>query len=260
MNTKIQQQLSQLEQQLSQLLCELKRIQKDFEPDEVKNNSLCSTNNAPGAKRKRERKAARDGASYEDLLLCLAHALATKQNKFLKSRLCFSLVFLYGTGLRVSNLLELRGNHLESLKKNNYRHLTLPLIKSRKRVASVVVLLPSARQLLTKNKCWTEDLLSGKKGGDFVITANKCSSGLSREILTRLINKSLKPAGKKHHKLLTSHSFRIGYITSAIQAGGIELARELANHSSISTTSLYNRRALKEDEFEDLLLKMEQQV
>jgi site-specific recombinase XerD len=70
-----------------------------------------------------------------------------------------------------------------------------------------------------------------------------------------MIRRRAKAAGIK--TLIGNHSFRASGITSYLKHGGmLERAQAMANHASISTTQLYDRRAeeFTLDEIERILL------
>lgn len=96
--------------------------------------------------------------------------------------------------------------------------LTLQLIKSRKSAVQRFVLLPSATSLLKEQDESLSRLLENKKSDDYVIRGAHGNKRLSREHLTKQINMVLKKVGASHNKNLSSHSFRIGYITGIIKA------------------------------------------
>jgi len=78
---------------------------------------------------------------------------------------------------------------------------------------------------------------------------------LNRSTFTNRLNKSLCRTGVFFDKVFTTHSFRIGFLSAIIQAesSNLEAAKYLANHSKVSTTSLYNRKEYSSAEIQKLL-------
>lgn len=80
---------------------------------------------------------------------------------------------------------------------------------------------------------------------------------LERACLTNRLNAVLKVAGKHTKKRLSTHSFRIGQIDNLIQVFGLEEAKRIIGHKSISTTSLYSRAFTSTREMERVMRKVE---
>jgi len=83
--------------------------------------------------------------------------------------------------------------------------------------------------------------LSGRKNNDKFVS---------------LCNKLLKPYGKKYKLTLTTHSFRIRFITEALKHSKTHQAQELAGHEDIRSTSRYNRYIMETQEKKAILNKM----
>ena len=208
----------------------------------------------------RKRKLRRDAIYYEHLIFTV-DLISNSSKKFrqTKSYDILALILLYVFGLRVSNLLILRQSHLHLIKEYFRRvsgGIKLPVIKSGKNPSKYVTFYPSCalgslfeeyREYI--NYCCDVDPES------FIFKNARSGKPLDRSTFTSRLNKSLCRTGVFFDKVFTTHSFRIGFLSSIIQAEGgtLEAARHLANHSKVSTTSLYNRKEYSSSEVRDLL-------
>jgi site-specific recombinase XerD len=117
-------------------------------------------------RKKRERTKLGDTPLLTDLIECLKIIKESKGSDFVKARQSVSLTLLFGTGLRVSNLLLLTKGDLKQLKYNDYKTLIISLIKTKKPVAQLLVLRPAAQELLkTELKSAVDLLLTEGTGG-----------------------------------------------------------------------------------------------
>jgi site-specific recombinase XerD len=81
-----------------------------------------------------------------------------------------------------------------------------------------------------------------KTEDSFIFTAEGVDKPLQREAFTNLINKFIKDSASKmdDQPKLSSHSFRIGFITQLWRdSSDIEFVRQSIGHSKIDTTSRY---------------------
>lgn len=150
------------------------------------------------------------------------------------------LLFLFVTGMRIANCLDLQSKHWNALV--NQELLRLPLIK--KQCAEYWPVTKSARELAEQAKPFIDLVIRGKAEGQPVITAQGSDQPLSREVLNKRINKVLKKVSILKNKKKSSHSFRIGKTTNWIEVAGIVNAQRLSGHADIQTTALYNRQQL----------------
>jgi site-specific recombinase XerD len=59
----------------------------------------------------------------------------------------------------------------------------------------------------------------------------------------KIINRFIKPAAEAFDKPLSSHSFRVNYITGLLKSMSIEKVRAIIGHKNIATTATYDRYA-----------------
>ena len=97
-----------------------------------------------------------------------------------------------------------------------------------------------------------------KDGDSYIFTAENSKKPLSREAFTNLINKFIKDCARKmdDNPNLSSHSFRIGFITELWRdTNDIEFVRQAIGHAKIDTTSQYVEN-LSEKERQDRMIEI----
>ncbi|MEO0185902.1 MAG: site-specific tyrosine recombinase XerD [candidate division WOR-3 bacterium] len=156
----------------------------------------------------------------------------------LRDRVCLEL--LYGAGLRISELLNLKmtdiliNEELLSIIGKGNKQRFVPFGK--KALRAIQRYLQNGRASLMKNKK-TSYLILNARG-------NK----LSRMGFLKILRKYLIKSGIR--KKVTPHTFRHSYATHLLQAGAdLRAVQELLGHSDISTTQIYthiDREYLKE--------------
>ncbi|MEO0206004.1 MAG: site-specific tyrosine recombinase XerD [candidate division WOR-3 bacterium] len=156
----------------------------------------------------------------------------------LRNRVCLEL--LYGAGLRISELLNLKmtdiliNEELLSIIGKGNKQRFVPFGK--KALRAIQRYLQNGRASLMKNKK-TSYLILNARG-------NK----LSRMGFLKILRKYLIKSGIR--KKVTPHTFRHSYATHLLQAGAdLRAVQELLGHSDISTTQIYthiDREYLKE--------------
>ena len=81
-----------------------------------------------------------------------------------------------------------------------------------------------------------------KDGDCYIFTAENSKKALTREAFTNLTNKFMKDCARKmdQNPNLSSHSFRIGFITQLWRdTNNMEFVRQAIGHAKIDTTSQY---------------------
>ncbi len=138
---------------------------------------------------------------------------------------------LYGCGLRVSELINLRISFL---------HLNEDIIRvTGKGDKQRLVPLGAAakKQLLT----YITDIrprISPQKGTEDVVFLNRRGGKLSRQMVFVMVRKQAEKAGI--HKTISPHTFRHSFATHLVQNGAdLRAVQELLGHVSITTTEIY---------------------
>ncbi|MCF7834907.1 tyrosine-type recombinase/integrase [Candidatus Gracilibacteria bacterium] len=138
------------------------------------------------------------------------------------------LRFLYGTGLRVTELISLKKSNIKADSKQFY------VIGKGSKMRSVFM-TSQAREKLKKY------LLSRADDSEFIfisLSRNSFGGGLTRNSVEEIVRKYAKFAGIK--KKVTPHTLRHSFATTLIKKGAdIRAVQTLLGHSSITTTQIY---------------------
>lgn len=152
---------------------------------------------------------------------------------------CVIIELLYGCGLRVSELVNLKINDYDL--KNKYLECTgkgskdriVPLGK--KSVEAIKKFLPEREFLVQKFNLKTKNLLINEKG-----------KSVTRQEVYTFVHEQ----GKKLHKTISPHTLRHSFATHLLENGAdLRVVQELLGHSDVATTQLYthiSKKRLKE--------------
>jgi site-specific recombinase XerD len=159
---------------------------------------------------------------------------------FISARTRVGLCLLNITGVRVSELLNIRVFDLKTLIKQGY--IGIDRVKTGPANHRAYLSTQGKRILKQREKDF-QLLFLMKADSDFLFTSEKLHTHpIRRETITLNINCILKTVSEKlpDKPNLSSHSFRIGYITCLWkQTSDIEFVRQVIGHKNSSTTSLY---------------------
>lgn len=149
------------------------------------------------------------------------------------------LELLYGCGLRVSELVNLRVSDIDI--KSKYLQCTGKGSKERivpigkKAVAALKKFLPRRDFALQKYNLKTKNLLVNDEG---------------RQLTRQDVYTFISEQGKKIHKHISPHTLRHSFATHLLENGAdLRIVQELLGHSNVSTTQLYthvSKKRLKE--------------
>lgn len=149
------------------------------------------------------------------------------------------LELLYGCGLRVSELVNLKINDYDLNAKyiqcygKGSKERIVPLGK--KAVLAIKNYMPERDYLIQKFRLNTKKLLIHEHG---------------REINRQDVYNFIHSQGKKIHKTISPHTLRHSFATHLIENGAdLRVVQELLGHSDVSTTQLYthiSKKRLKE--------------
>lgn len=155
------------------------------------------------------------------------------------------LELLYGSGLRVSELINLKLSEVDF--KNNILLITGKGNKQR--------LVPlgeiSKKQILlyVDNYRIHQNI---KKGSEDILFLNRRGSKLSRQMIFLIIKKQCEISGIQ--KDISPHTFRHSFATHLVQGGAdLRVVQQLLGHSSIITTEIYTH--LNTDDLRKSILK-----
>lgn len=141
------------------------------------------------------------------------------------------LEVLYGCGLRVSELTELKLSNL---------YLDIEFIKVTGK-GSKERLVPIGGAAIKALKIWIEQVrvhITVKRGEEDMVFLNLRGSRLSRVYIFMLIKQLAETTGLK--KTISPHTFRHSFATHLVEGGAdLRAVQEMLGHESITTTEIY---------------------
>ena len=171
------------------------------------------------------------------------------------ARLRLALALLLVTGVRISELLPLKINQLESL----FTKYWVSINRAKRGPGDHKAFLTKEGSRIIKERRSDFEFLQFFKDSDYYIfTAENSKKPLAREAFTNLINKFMKDSARKmdQNPYISSYSFRVGFITQLWRdTNDIEFVRQVIGHAKIDTTSEYIEN-LFEKERQDPMLEI----
>jgi site-specific recombinase XerD len=150
-----------------------------------------------------------------------------------------ALALLFVTGIRISELLPLKMNQVESLFTNHWISIDRP---KRGPANHKAFLTKEGSRIMRERRSDFELMQLFKKSDSYIFTAENSNKPLAREAFTNLINKFIKDCSRRidRNPNLSSHSFRVGFIRQLWRdTSDIEFVRQALGHAKIDTTSQY---------------------
>jgi integrase/recombinase XerD len=169
-----------------------------------------------------------DTLSYEDINKLIAAIDLSKpegpRNKAI-------LETLYGSGLRVSELTELKLSNL---------YLDIEFIKVTGK-GNKERLVPIGAEAIKALQIYTASLrvhIPIKKGEEDIVFLNRRGARLSRQMIFLMIQSLAQAVGLK--KTISPHTFRHSFATHLVEGGAdLRAVQEMLGHESITTTEIY---------------------
>ena len=169
-----------------------------------------------------------DTLSYEDINKLIAAIDLSRPDGARNKAI---LEVLYGCGLRVSELTELKLSNL---------YLDIEFIKVTGK-GSKERLVPIGGEAVKALKIWIEQVRVHnpiKKGEEDMVFLNQRGSRLSRIYIFTLIKQLAEIIGLK--KSISPHTFRNSFATHLVEGGAdLRAVQEMLGHESITTTEIY---------------------
>ncbi len=151
---------------------------------------------------------------------------------------------LYGCGLRVSELIDLKISNI------NFKELYLKVEGKGDKTRFVPLALYTAQFIREYIDTVRSKYKINKKCED-ILFLNSRGSAMSRVIVFIIIKELTEKAGIS--KKISPHTFRHSFATHLLQNGAdLRYIQEMLGHSSITTTEIYTH--LKNDELRDVIL------
>ncbi|WP_121811919.1 site-specific tyrosine recombinase XerD [Mucilaginibacter kameinonensis] len=169
-----------------------------------------------------------DTLSYEEINKIIA-ALDLSKPEGMRNKAI--LETLYGSGLRVSELTELKLSNL---------YLDIEFIKVTGK-GNKERLVPIGSEAIKALKLWIENVRVHnpiKKGEEDYVFLNRRGTRLSRQIIFLTIKDLVEIVGLK--KKISPHTFRHSFATHLVEGGAdLRAVQEMLGHESITTTEIY---------------------
>lgn len=232
-----------MKQQLDEVLKELNAVKKEREEKAERREKWAN----------RKRLPKRDPVNSE------IYNLLIKENEgptYIATRTRITICLLTVTGIRIGELLSLKVGQLETLVEESW----ISIDRLKRGPANHKAFLTSEGKKIVKARKRDFEFLFLMKDKDFYIFTSdqKPNQKLRRERITLDVNKimhsvsNLLPANPN----ITSHSFRIGYISQLWKdTKDIEFVRQTIGHSSLNATSGYVSK-MGDEERQDRISKI----
>lgn len=167
----------------------------------------------------------------KELLDCAKRATETdRSKKKLTLRDLALLEFLYGTGARVSEVVEAKQSDL-------YVEMSLVKLFGKGKKERVVPMGHAAWEALKNYQNGCRIALASPQSGDHIFLNNR-GGKLSRMGIWKILNKYVSAAGIT--KKVSPHTLRHSFATHLLQGGADLIAvQELLGHADIATTEIY---------------------
>ena len=217
----------QLKQQLDGVLKELNAIKQEREEKAARKEARANRKRLP-------KRDPMTGEIYRELMR------ATEGPTYIKLRTRMALCILAVTGIRINELLPLKVSQLETLFKENW----IAIDRSKRGPSNHKAFLTKEGKKIIQDRQKDFQLIFLMKEPDsYLFTAESNHyKPLDRVVITRDVNKVMREVSKQlPGKLnITSHSFRIGYITQLWKdSKDIEFVKQTMGHRNLDTTSAY---------------------
>ena len=225
------QELLKSNQQLKQ---QLNKVQKEL-------NSINEEQEAKAGRKKaranRKRLPKRDPMTAEIYTELMR---AAEGPTYIQLRTRIALCILAVTGVRINELLPLKVSQLETLFEENW----IAIDRSKRGPSNhKAFLTKEGKKIIQDRKKDFQIIFLMKQPNAFVFSseANHFKK-LRREVITKDVNKIMRSVSKQlpGQPNITSHSFRIGYITQLWKdSKDIEFVKQTIGHRNLDTTSAY---------------------
>jgi integrase len=191
---------------------------------------------AARAKRKAAKRAPRrETLSRADMVALLASC--TGSSAFFRGRDRVALLILFFFGIRVGNILSISKQQLMSLYKGF--PIEVSLVKDK---GSAPFRLAPSKTVVAWFHSYKKDFDAVFQNTDLAPKEN--FYGVTRETITKRLNRYFLNYSNKVNKYLRTHSCRVTLATRVIAGPGIMAAKKLLGHRSIAATLVYDRNQM----------------
>jgi integrase len=226
-NEKLLKSNDQLKQQLDEVLKELNAIKQEREEKAARKEARTNRKRLP----KRE---SMTGDIYKELIK------AAEGPTYIHVHTRIALCILAVTGIRINELLPLKVNQLQTLIEENW----IAIDRSKRGPSNHKAFLNKEGKKIINNRQKDFKFIFLMKEPDFYVFSAESnhSKQLGRVVITKDVNKIMRQVSNQFTDKpnITSHSFRIGYITQLWKdTKDIEFVKQTIGHRRLDTTSAY---------------------
>ena len=165
------------------------------------------------------------------------------------SRFLVTSTLLYFTGLRVSELACVTEDMIQQIVDDKEINFYQPKVNQYRKIRFTDVAVERIKKVFDENK----DILFEKNSVIYPVENSKAES---TEKFTKSINKYLKIFNTEHNKKITSHLFRVAYVTNLLKYAPAHMAQKLIGHADIRSTMKYSRYELDPETTDSILKQM----
>ena len=217
----------QLKQQLDDVIKELNTIKQEREEKAARKEAWTNRKRLP-------KRDAMTAQIYTELMR------AAEGPTYIQLRTRIALCILAVTGIRINELLPLKVSQLETLFKENW----IAIDRSKRGPSNhKAFLTKEGKKIIQERQKDFQLIFLIKEPDSYVFTSEaNHSKQLDRVAITRNVNKVMREVSNRLSTKpnLTSHSFRIGFITELWKdSKDIEFVKQTMGHRKLDTTSAY---------------------
>ena len=218
---------NRLTQQFSVVVAELNQIKQERQEKEIRKQTRANRKRLP----KRDPMTAE---IYKELIK------AAEGPTYINARTRIALCILAVTGIRINELLPLKVNQLQTLIEENW----IAIDRSKRGPSNhKAFLTKEGKKLIQDRQKDFQLIFLMKEPNSYVYTSEvQHMKPLGRVVVTKDVNKIMRQVSKQLNDKpnITSHSFRIGYITQLWKdTKDIEFVKQTIGHRKLDTTSAY---------------------
>ncbi|WCR54087.1 MAG: Tyrosine recombinase XerD [Wolbachia endosymbiont of Ctenocephalides orientis wCori] len=178
-----------------------------------------------------------------NLLLNTVRKLANKSNKEISNkRLCAILDILYSSGMRISELIDMKLCEVSHLAANSKEECYI-IIKGKSRRERQVLFNEQALRSLNDYLSVRDNLTANGKESDWLFPGDKPNKPITRQRIGQLLKELAKKCGIDENKI-SPHVIRHSFATHLLNSGAdIVLIQKVLGHTDLSTTQIYTHIA-----------------
>ena len=233
----------ELNQRLEIVVEELNQIKQERQEKEIRKQARANRKRLP-------KRDPMTGEIYKKLIQ------AAEGPTYIHVRTRVALCILAVTGIRINELLPLKVNQLQTLIEENW----IAIDRSKRGPSNhKAFLTKEGKKIINDRQKDFKFIFLMKEPDSYLFTAeSNHSKQLGRVVITKDVNKIMRQVSEQlpDKPNITSHSFRIGYITQLWKdSKDIEFVKQIIGHRNLDTTSAYIKE-LSDQERQDRISQL----